>query len=192
MISLITNSIALGFGLAMDAFSVSIADGLNHPDMKKQKSLGIAGTFGLYQTAMPLIGWLCVHTIANIFTAFQKFIPWIALLLLGFIGGKMIIDSIKGGEEEESTKGKLTFGVLMVQGIATSIDALSVGFTIAELDFGYALLESVIIGVLTFFICVVGLLCGKKFGEKLAGKATIVGGIILIIIGIKILIESFM
>lgn len=192
MISLITNSIALGFGLAMDAFSVSIADGLNHPDMKKSKSLGIAGTFAAYQTAMPLIGWLCIHTIANIFTAFQKFIPWIALLLLGFIGGKMILDSIRGGEEEESTKGKLTFGVLMIQGIATSIDALSVGFTIAELDFGYALLESAIIGILTFFICMAGLLCGKKFGEKLAGKATIVGGVILIIIGIKILIESFM
>lgn len=192
MISLITNSIALGFGLAMDAFSVSIADGLNHPGMKKGKSFGIAGTFAIYQTAMPLIGWLCVHTIANMFSAFQKFIPWIALALLAFIGGKMVLDGIKGEEEEDDTKGNLTFGVLMVQGIATSIDALSVGFTIAELGFGYALLESVIIGVLTFFICIAGLLFGKKFGDKLAGKATIVGGAILILIGIKILIESFL
>lgn len=192
MISLITNSIGLGFGLAMDAFSVSIADGLNHPGMKKGKSIGIASTFAVYQTAMPLIGWLCVHTIANLFTSFQKFIPWIALALLAFIGGKMVIDGIKGGEEEEDTKANLTFGVLMVQGIATSIDALSVGFTIAELGFGYALLESVIIGVLTFFICIAGLLFGKKFGDKLAGKATIVGGVILILIGIKILVESFL
>lgn len=192
MISLITNSIGLGFGLAMDAFSVSIADGLNHPGMKKSKSIGIAGTFAVYQTAMPLIGWLCVHTIANIFTSFQKFIPWIALALLAFIGGKMVIDGIRGGDEEEDTKANLTFGVLMVQGIATSIDALSVGFTIAELGFGYALLESVIIGVLTFFICIAGLLFGKKFGDKLAGKATIVGGVILILIGIKILVESFL
>jgi len=192
MISLITNSIGLGFGLAMDAFSVSIADGLNHPGMKKSKSVGIAGTFAVYQTAMPLIGWLCVHTIANLFTSFQKFIPWIALALLAFIGGKMVIDGIKGGDEEEDTKANLTFGVLMVQGIATSIDALSVGFTIAELGFGYALLESVIIGVLTFFICIAGLLFGKKFGDKLAGKAAIVGGVILILIGIKILVESFL
>lgn len=179
------NAIGFGIGLAMDAFSVSLANGLNEPKMKLPRMSVIAGVFAGFQILMPLIGWICIHTIATVFESFQKFIPWIALILLGYIGGKMLIEGIrnKDGEDEKPAVG---FGELMVQGIATSIDALSVGFTIAEYRFEEALLESVIIGVVTFGICMGGLTIGKKFGTKLANKASILGGVILIAIGLEI------
>ncbi len=124
------NSALFGVGLAMDAFSVSIGNSLNEPHMPFRRMCLIAGTFAFFQIIMPLIGWFCVHTIAEAFKGFQPFIPYIALALLLFIGGKMLIEGIRGGEEEEEKKG-VGFGALMVQGVATSIDALSVGFTIA-------------------------------------------------------------
>ncbi|MDO4499776.1 MAG: manganese efflux pump MntP family protein [Erysipelotrichaceae bacterium] len=185
---LLINAVLLGVGLAMDAFSVSLANGLNEPDMKKSKLSGIAGIFALFQFAMPLIGWFCVHSLLEKFKAFEKFIPWIALILLLYIGGKMLIEGIKGNDEEETPA--LTFTDLMVQGVATSIDALSVGFTIAELNLGLALVESVIIGLVTFVICAIGLLIGKKAGSKLSNKASILGGVILIAIGIEIFIKG--
>lgn len=188
----ILNSILFGVGLAMDAFSVSLANGLNEPQMKKGKMFGIAGTFSFFQIAMPLIGWICVHTIATLFTSFQKFIPWIALALLGYIGGKMLIEGIRSRNGEEVEVSAVTFGALIVQGIATSIDALSVGFTIAELGFVEALVEALIIGVVTLIICLCGLVLGRKFGTKLAGKASILGGVILIGIGLEIFIKSFL
>ena len=185
------NNILLGIGLAMDAFSVSLANGLNEPSMKKSKTLGIAGLFALFQGVMPLLGWICVHTIVQYFSWFEKLIPWIALILLCYIGGKMLLDSIKNKAEEESEAKKLGLVALLVQGVATSIDALSVGFTIAEYSFFYALLAVLIISVVTFFICFAGILIGKKFGTKLAGKAGILGGVILIFIGLEIFISSW-
>lgn len=182
------NAIFLGVGLAMDAFSVSLANGLNEPNMSKKKEIQISGIFGIFQTIMPLIGWLCVHTIIQYFTMFQKFIPWIALILLLFIGGKMLYEGIKN-EKQEASNG-LGFMTLLFQGIATSIDALSVGFTIAEFNFIQALVEVLIIGVVTFIICLFGLKIGKKFGTTLSNKATIFGGIILIIIGLEIFITG--
>ena len=179
------NSVLFGVGLAMDAFSVSMANGLNEPKMGRARMCGIAGTFCAYQIIMPLIGWFCVHAIAEAFTSFQKFIPWIALILLLYIGGKMLIEGIKNKDSAEE-KPAVGFGALMVQGIATSIDALSVGFTIAEYTWQAAVVEAVIIGVVTFVICMGGLAIGKKFGTKLAGKASILGGIILIAIGFEI------
>lgn len=95
------NSIVFGVGLAMDAFSVSMANGLNEPHMKTGRMSAIAGTFGGFQIAMPILGWLCVHTISVQFKAFQRFIPWIALLLLAFIGGKMLYEGIKKEPERE-------------------------------------------------------------------------------------------
>ena len=178
-------NILLGAALAMDAFSVSMANGLNEPRMKRQRAIGIAATFALYQIAMPLIGWVCVRTVAEAFTAFRKFIPWIALILLAFIGGKMLLEGIRYKDSAES-KPAVGFWELMVQGVATSIDALSVGFTIAEVNFASALVESLIIGIVTFFICIAGLAIGKKFGTRLAGKASILGGVILIAIGLEI------
>ena len=188
-ISLIINSVLLGVGLAMDAFSVSMANGLSEPDMKTSRMSAMAGIYAFFQFAMPMIGWFCVTTIANIFMSFQKFIPWIALILLLYIGGKMLIEGIKG-EEEEDNKERLTFAVLIIQGIATSIDALSVGFTIADYNTLEAFAASLIIAVVTFIICMFGLKLGKKFGTKLAGKATILGGIILICIGIEIFVKG--
>ena len=184
------NNILLGVALAMDAFSVSLANGLNEPNIKTRKTLLIASVFALFQGLMPLIGWLLVHTLLEYFTAFEKFIPWIALALLGFIGGKMLIEGIKCKQEGECNLKSVTFISIIVQGIATSIDALSVGFTIAEYDFLYALVAVLIISIVTFAICYAGVIIGKKFGTKLAGKAGILGGAILIFIGIEIFITG--
>lgn len=184
---IITN-VLLGIGLAMDAFSVSIADGLADPNMKKSKTWLIAGTFAFYQYLMPIIGWVCVHYVATRFESFQKFIPWIALILLGYIGAKMLIEGIKG--ETEETNEKLSFGMLMVQGIATAIDALSVGFTIAEYNALAANIACIIIALVTLIICLVGLKLGKTVGNKLSSKASILGGIILIAIGIEVFVTN--
>lgn len=183
------NSALLGVGLAMDAFSVSLANGLNEPRMKKGRMCTIAGVFAGFQAMMPFIGWVCVHTILQYFQVFEKFIPWIALLLLCYIGGSMLKDGIQNNEEEVE-KTEVGFKALMMQGIATSIDALSVGFTIAEYGLLMAIVAVLIIGVLTFFICLFGLALGKKFGTVFANKATIFGGIILIVIGLEIFITG--
>ena len=178
-------SILLGIGLAMDAFSVSLANGLNAPCMKLPKMSIIAGVFAGFQALMPLLGWICIHTIAEKFNAFQKVIPWIALILLCWIGGKMLWDGIKEGSSEEETDcaGKLTLSALLIQGVATSIDALSVGFTIASHTAAMAIVCALLIAIVTFFICMGGLYIGKTFGTKLANKASILGGVILIGIG---------
>ncbi len=183
------NSVLFGVGLAMDAFSVSLANGLNEPGMKLPKTCGIAGTFAAFQGVMPLLGWLLVHTAVHYFSVIDKFIPWIALALLGFIGGKMIFEGIKnrGSEEEKPAVG---FWALMVQGVATSIDALSVGFTIADYGVGEAVLSAVIIAAVTFVICMVGLFLGRKVGTKLAWKASVLGGVILIAIGLEIFVSG--
>ena len=177
-----------GVGLAMDAFSVSMANGLHDPGMSRKRMCIIAGTFGVFQAVMPMTGWVCVHTIVEIFSSFETFIPWIALALLGYIGGKMLIDGIRGEETEEAAA--LSAGALFMQGVATSIDALSVGFTIAEYGWLMALAASGIIAVVTFFLCMAGLRIGKKFGTKLSGKASVLGGVILIGIGLEIFISG--
>lgn len=183
------NSSLLGVGLAMDAFSVSLANGLNNPKMKVTRMSFIAGTFALFQAAMPMIGWVCVHTIAQYFSAFEKMIPWIALILLLFIGGKMLLEGIKGDDSDNDIR-SLTLGTLLIQGVATSIDALSVGFTIADYDVIMATVCALIIAIVTFAICMVGLKIGQKVGTKLAGKANILGGVILIFIGIEIFVKG--
>ncbi len=184
------NSALFGVGLAMDAFSVSVANALADPDMKHGRRLGIAWTFALFQILMPLLGWLCVRTVAERFTAFQRFIPWIALLLLLYIGGSMLLEGLRGKGGETETAGRLSFAGLMLQGVATSIDALSVGFTIEEYPFGAALIESLIIGAVTLAICLFGLFLGRKAGARLSGKAPILGGVILIFIGLEIFLRG--
>lgn len=183
------NSILLGVGLAMDAFSVSMANGLNEPKMKKAKMCGVAGVFAGFQALMPIIGWICVHTIVSYFIAFERLIPWIALILLAYIGGKMLIEGMTGKNIEEEKQG-VGIAALLIQGVATSIDALSVGFAIAEYYWLKALVCALIIAAITFAICMIGLVIGKKFGTRLSNKAQIFGGIILIIIGIEILITG--
>lgn len=183
------NSVLLGIGLAMDAFSVSLANGLNEPEMKKGKMCGIAGVFAGFQALMPMIGWLCVHTIAGYFKAFEKLIPWFALILLVFIGGKMLYEGVCKKDSEENPPG-VGIAALLVQGVATSIDALSVGFTIAGYDWTMALSAALIIAAVTFIICMAGLIIGKKFGTKLSDKAQVLGGSILIVIGLEIFIRG--
>ena len=193
LILFVTNSILLGIGLAMDAFSVSIANALNEPEMKITRMSLIAGCYAFFQFIMPVAGWGCVHTIAQIFTSFQKFIPWIALILLLYIGGKMLWESFHDEESDDSSEiKKLTLVLLMVQGIATSIDALSVGFTIADYNFSSALAASIIIAAVTFAICIAGIIIGKTAGTKLKleNKAGIAGGLILIAIGIEIFVKG--
>lgn len=191
------NSILIGIGLAMDAFSVSLANGLNEPGMSRRKSCFVAGVFALFQAAMPMIGWVCVHAFVEKFSAFEKFIPWIALALLGYIGGKMLCEGIKengtcGGEDQPACPIKsLCISTLLVQGVATSIDALSVGFTISDYNWIQALVCAGLIAAVTFGICFGGIILGKKFGTALAGKSSIFGGAILIFIGLEIFITSF-
>ena len=223
---LILNSLLLGVGLAMDACAVSMANGLNEPKMKIRKIAGIAFTFGLFQAIMPLIGWVCVHFVAQQFEAVTKAIPYIALALLGFIGGKMIFEGAQHSPKKKEkqtteetpsdnettaettaiaeetpeqqdlqndkaqTAKRLTFWALIVQALATSIDALSVGFTIAEYNVWQAVISATIIAVVTFGICFGAVFLGKKFGTSLGNKAEIIGGVILIAIGIEIFVKG--
>ena len=220
----VSNSILLGAALAMDAFSVSLENGLADPGMRGRRVCGIAGVFALFQIAMPLIGWVCIHTIAEYFDTFRAWIPWIALALLAFLGGKMLVEGIRDlrktkkeraaqsavgtvsgddapANDAPATRGDatpaagtggtgLTLAALLLQGIATSIDALSVGFTIAEDPFRLASISAGIIGAVTFLLCFLGVHIGKRFGTRLAGRATVTGGLILIGIGIEIFVKG--
>ena len=181
------NSLLLGVGLAMDAFSVSVANGLGEPCMRKRRMAAIAGTFAFFQWLMPMLGWVCVHTIVQYFRAFERAIPWIALVLLLFIGGKMIFESLHHQEASDDAVAKgVGFWALMMQGVATSIDALSVGFTIANYGALMAFVCALLIAVVTFVICMGGLQIGRTVGNRFSGKATIFGGCILIFIGLEI------
>lgn len=184
------NSLLLGIGLAMDAFSVSLVNGLSEPCMKKKKIIAIALVFAIFQAIMPLIGWFCVHTIVDKFHAFRPYVPWVAFLLLLYIGGGMIKDGIKKKDSSEECSHSLGFLALIIQGIATSIDALSVGFTIAEYNCIMAVISALIIAMVTFVICAGGVVIGKRFGTKLSNKSLMMGGIILVFIGVEILIKG--
>ena len=179
-------AISFGIALAMDAFSVALANGLDDPCMRKRKMTGIAVIFGLFQGLMPFIGWALGIGFSDYITAFDH---WIAFVLLAFIGGKMLLEGINN-QESEAEKSGLGLGALIVQGIATSIDALSVGCTISEYGFFMALVSAFIIALVTFGICFSGLIIGKKFGTKIAGKASILGGGILIFIGLEIFVTG--
>ncbi len=200
--SFFVNSFLLGIGLAMDAFSVSIVNGMREPGMRKKKLFLMAGAFAFFQCLMPLVGWVLVRTVVEVFKGFSKFVPWIGFVLLLFIGGKMIIEGIReerrteeagneagneAGEESDSIV-RLTKSSLLVQSIATSIDALSVGFAISSYNRYMALVAGLIIGFTTFVICVFGGVAGKRIGDRLSGGASIFGGCILVIIGIKMLL----
>ena len=181
------NSLLLGAGLAMDAFAVSVANGVQDPKMGRGRVLLIAGTFAMFQALMPLIGWLCVNTVAEQFSVFGKVVPYISLILLTIIGLKMIAGGISGNEEAALVTG---LGTLMIQGVATSIDALSVGFTIAEYDALSAIICALIIAAVTMVLCILALKLGNRIGSRFSDKATILGGIILIFIGAEIFVTG--
>ncbi|MBR5543408.1 MAG: manganese efflux pump [Oscillospiraceae bacterium] len=185
------NSLLLGVGLSMDAFSISLANGLLEPQMRLRKMFGIAAVFAFFQALMPLIGWACVHTAAQHFSAFGKLIPWIALVLLCGIGGNMLLGGIKKKDDISHENVGASLASIIVQGIATSIDALSVGFTISGHNMIQAVVSALIIGSVTLVICFSGVFIGKKFGDHFANKADILGGAILIFIGLEIFISSF-
>ena len=189
-LTFILNSILLGVGLAMDAFSVSIVNGMQDTKMSGAKARRIAGVFAFFQFLMPMAGWLCVHTVVTVFSAVEPFIPWVAMGLLTYIGGGMILKALRGDEKEEIRE--LGKGTLLVQGVATSIDALSVGFTIAEYGWVQALTASLLIALVTYIICRIGVSLGRRAGDRLQSRAMLLGGVILVGIGIEILVRHLL
>ena len=190
MFIFIINAILLGVGLAMDAFSVSIANALADSTMSRRRQVIIAGTYAFFQFAMPMIGWLLVKTVVSYFQTVETLIPWIALALLLFIGGKMLWEGLFDKEDHTGEVQRLTAGALILQGIATSIDALSVGLTLATYRAIDALLAALIIALVTYLICRAGLLIGRRFGVLLGARARVLGGVVLIGVGLEIFIRG--
>ena len=177
----------MGVGLAMDAFAVSVCKGLAMKKVNKKQAVVIGVFFGGFQTLMPLIGWILGKQFERYITSVDH---WIAFILLGFIGGKMIVESLKKEEEEEIEKSDkpLDLKEMFILAIATSIDALAIGITFAFL--GTPIIEAIaIIGIVTFLISIGGVYVGNFFGSKYKNKAEFAGGLILVLLGIKILLE---
>lgn len=180
-------NILLGVGLAMDACAVSMANGFKEPLMSGRKAALVALSFGLFQALMPLIGYLAGSSLLSVT---GRFVPWIALVLLVVIGGKMIFEGARNKRESASASA-LTFSGLLVQAFATSVDALSVGLTMSDYELIAALVAAAMIATETFFISLGGVYTGKKFGVRSGPKAEIIGGIILVAIGIEIFVKGF-
>ena len=175
----------IGIGLAMDAFSVSVTDGIILKKPRLSQSAKIALFFGGFQFLMPVLGYLLGSAFARYITAFDH---WLAFALLGFVGGKMIWEAFHEKDECDEIKNPLDTYTLFILAIATSIDALAVGITFATMAVS-VLFSSALIGIITFFICLLGVYLGSWFGNLLGNKAEIIGGLVLIGIGLKILIE---
>lgn len=178
----------MGAGLSMDAFAVSICKGLSMRKVNKKQCLVIGLFFGGFQALMPFIGWILGSQFEQYITSIDH---WIAFILLGFIGGKMVVEAIR--EKDEAVEvGKmdppLDLKEMFILAIATSIDALAVGITFAFLQ--VPIVEAIsIIGITTFVISVIGVYVGNFFGNRYKKKAELAGGMILILIGVKILLE---
>lgn len=182
MSGLIIRSLFLGIGLAMDATCVAMTNGLNYPKIKKSQVILIAFMFGFFQALMPLIGYLLGVSFSSFLS---KFTPIIALVLLSLLGGKMLIEGLKKCEDGNCIK-PFCFKLLLLQAFATAIDALSVGIIMVDYKIIELIISLVLIAVTTFILSFVGVLIGKKFGVLLNNKASILGGIILIVIGLEI------
>lgn len=172
--------------LAMDAFTVAIAKGISLKEAKPHQAMKVAFFFGGFQALMPFLGWVLGQSFEKYINAFT---PWIALILLCAIGGKMLYESFQDDEEVEDNVDPLSTKSLTILAIATSIDALAVGITFAFLKVNIVLAIT-LIGVITFIISYIGVILGNKVGKYLKNYAEIVGGIILIIIGISIFLQS--
>lgn len=180
----------IGIGLSMDAFAVAICKGLAMPDKVDRKgALLIALYFGVFQAVMPALGWLLGSQFARYVT---QMAPWIAFVLLAWIGGSMIRESLSKEEKEEAEMGAVSHKELLVLAVATSIDALAVGVTFSMLELAVSIGAAVaLIGCTTFVISLGGVYVGNVFGARYKDKAEFVGGAILILIGVKILLEHF-
>lgn len=179
-----------GVGLAMDAFSVSVTDGIVLKKPTLLQSAKIALFFGVFQFIMPCIGYFLASSFSEYITAFDH---WIAFVLLAFIGGKMLFEALTEKDGTEEIKNPLFASTLTILAIATSIDALAVGVTFATVPMPISILAaSALIGITTFAICLTGVFIGSKFGNLLGNKAEIVGGVVLIFIGIKVLLEHLL
>lgn len=178
----------IGIGLSMDAFAVAICKGLAMPDkVHKKSALLIALYFGVFQAAMPALGWLLGSQFARYVT---RFAPWIALALLSWIGGSMIRESRAPEGEEQPSDGQARHRELFVLAIATSIDALAVGVTFSMVELSVSVwLAVTLIGCTTFLISLCGVFVGNVFGARYKNKAEFVGGVILLLIGVKLLLE---
>lgn len=178
----------MGAGLSMDAFAVSICKGLSMRKVNKKQCLVIGLFFGGFQALMPFIGWVLGSQFEQYITSIDH---WIAFILLGFIGGKMVVESIREKDEAvevEKMDPPLDLKEMFILAIATSIDALAVGITFAFLQ--VPIVEAIsIIGITTFVISVIGVYVGNFFGNRYKKKAELAGGMILILIGVKILLE---
>ena len=173
-------------GLSMDAFAVAVCKGLNMSKINYKRGALIALFFGTFQALMPLIGWFLGVQFEEYIVSFDH---WVAFILLGFIGGKMIWESFEK-EKEECCPDKFSIGELFVLAIATSIDALAVGITFALIAPSTGISVAVIlIGVITFALSFVGVVIGNKFGAKYKKRAELAGGVILCLMGLKILLE---
>ena len=179
----------VGAGLSMDALAVSVSTGICVPDLKKREAVKLAVYFGGFQTLMPVLGWLLGNTVSGYIGAFDH---WVACGLLALIGGKMIWDALKGKAEEKACRtDMLSNKVLLTMAVATSIDALAVGISFAMVG-ASVWMGSAIIGVTTFAICFAGAIFGKRLGAAFEKKAAVVGGVVLIAIGIKIVVEHLL
>lgn len=190
----------IGIALSMDAVAVSLSNGMTEPKMSFGKMLMIALSFGLFQFLMPLLGYGCSFAFSSLV---EKIAPWLSFALLGILGGKMIVDffkerrAAKAGESLEGNEkaAKLTLGKLLIQAVATSIDALAVGVTLLAVETTEGLplnvaLCALTIGMVTFSLSLVAVFAGGKVGNAFSDKAELLGGLILIGIGLKILIEG--
>ena len=185
---LFLNAFLLGCALAMDAFAVSIATGISDNEISKGRVFALSGTFGAFQMLMPLAGWAIVSVSVKLISVVGRAVPWIAAIVLIALGIKMIVGSFGSGGEGTAVRPGVA-GALYA-GLMTSVDALSIGPSMADLTIVPVLVESLIIGVVTFGICLFGFFAGRKIGEKTGRYSGLVGGIILIIVGIRLFISG--
>ena len=184
----VLNSVLLGIALAMDAFTVSCADGMACGGGVR-RAVKVSTVFGSFQMIMPLAGWFLVTVLTDLFDQIRQFIPWVSLLILGWLGVKMIIEGLSAKDEEKAAAG---FGGLLLQGVATSIDALSAGLSFTEDPVYEVIIGSAIIGIVTFGICMAGVIFGEKIRSVVGNRGTVAGGVILILIGAEIFIKALL
>ena len=188
MISHIINSLLLALGLGVYSFSISLVNGISYPDTSKKDQLKESFIFGICQSIMPFTGYILLVYFSNKLTILKTVSPYVSLILLSYLGIKLIIESFKTNMIEKSNI-KLTIGTLILQGIATSIDAVSCSFSMINLSMFEAVIEIVIIGIVTVILSLLALNLGKEIGKKIEKYSQIIGGIILIIIGIVLFIK---